>query len=80
MIVELTHLGQARPPWWWFEIDLDQISSKDLLLEVPPEVAIRGPVRANAMTRQHFTWTAHPPREPICRRRSISSLTSASPW
>jgi hypothetical protein len=53
VIVELAHLGQARPPWRWFEINLDHISPADLLRGVPREVAAHGPVRANAMTRQH---------------------------
>ncbi|AXG79239.1 hypothetical protein DVK44_18005 [Streptomyces paludis] len=49
MVLEVPHLGHARPPWRWFEIDLDHITDHDLI-RTPPTTH---PVRASAMTRHH---------------------------
>ncbi|MEV7426852.1 hypothetical protein [Streptomyces sp. NPDC091212] len=49
VVLEVPHLGHARPPWRWFEIDLDHISDHDLI-RTPPTTQS---VRASAMTRHH---------------------------
>jgi hypothetical protein len=52
VIVEVPHLGRARPPWRWFELDLDHAPRRDLRAGLRGDMAAH-PVRVSGMTRHH---------------------------
>lgn len=55
VVLEVPHLGYARPPWRWFELDLDQIGEHRLQAAPAPRA---GPgIRVSAMTRRREAAT-----------------------
>lgn len=52
VVAEVPHPGHARPPWRWFELDLDRICPRDLAASLPEGFAT-GHVHVSGMTRHH---------------------------
>ncbi|MEV4505409.1 hypothetical protein [Streptomyces klenkii] len=55
MVLEIPHCGHAKPPWRWFEVDLDQLTPTALRHDLPAAAA---GAQLSAMTR-------HQQAEPI---------------
>jgi hypothetical protein len=52
VVAEVPHPGHARPPWRWFELDLDRISPRDLATSLPEDLAA-GHLHVSGRTRHH---------------------------